>query len=230
MPKTKNGIGTAFGIMVITVLLLGVLGGGAASARGKISLVNTVPFFLDGLEMESCTYGDAETPPIEAIESEIDHLTNVLPKLGDLGIPVYIVRQRCKCAGLGMLAGCTPSDGSSIYLFSAPRYASSAVRPLREKSRVQQFGDCLAAYAVAHETGHALRCRLVSKQNLLSYVKQRGGKTRGENWAAGPDEIFAEDFRWLFGSDSARQIPYLCNLTPPGEKERAFLLRILNVS
>jgi hypothetical protein len=227
MLRMSKVLKTVLQAVLMTAFLM-TAGGSRAYARVEISRIDAAPPVLYGLQTEACAHGDAETPPQTAVEAEINHLEDLFPRLGNLDINVNIVRQRGNYPGIGMLAGCTAVDGSAVYLFASTRYVSRTVRWPKTSPNTQYFGTYLASYAVAHELGHAVRCKLVPGRSLLDYLKFRSnGKAGSTGWANDPEEIFAEDFRWLFGSRTARQIPYLCSLKPPGEKEKKFLMQIL---
>ena len=215
-------------VILLVVVLTGICSAGTATARVSFSELNAIPACIGGVVPESCAYGEAELPPAEAVAAEVQHLERTLPVVAALEIPVYTVRQRCSLPGLGMLAGCTLPGENAIYLFASPQYTTYTVRTEKGVARVRRFAPYLAAYTVAHEFGHILRYQLVSDQELREYLKLRGADKADEGkWSCDPEEIFAEDFRWLFGSENARQVPYLCGVAPPEEKEKAFLLKAL---
>lgn len=217
----------AWGV-VLALVLVSMFGTGGAGAQVSFGELNAVPAWIGGVQTQDCAYGQAELPPVEAVAAEVRHLETVLPAVAALDIPVYTVRQRCSLPGLGMLAGCTLPGQNKVYLFASPRYASYTVGVRKGKANVERFAPYLAAYVIAHEFGHVVRYQLVDDQTLQEYLKLRGTADAGGNgWSCHPEEIFAEDFRWLFGSEKARHIPYLCGIAPPGEKERAFLLEVL---
>ncbi|MEW6192246.1 MAG: hypothetical protein AB1507_02650 [Bacillota bacterium] len=82
---------------------------------------------------------------------------------------------------------------------------------------------CYVAATITHEIGHLVRFCFLSEEEFDRYLEVRG-------WHAGidPEELFAEDFRWLFGSETARQIAFQpSGITPPGEKERMAIVRAI---
>lgn len=83
----------------------------------------------------------------------------------------------------------------------------------------------LSAYATAHELGHLIRFGFLSEADLQEYVRLRGLKgTERKNRYDNPEELFAEDFRWLFGSEAANRVEYRPSYPKPGEKEREWIL------
>jgi hypothetical protein len=217
----------AWGV-VLALALASVFRAGGAGAQVSFGELNAVPACIGGVQTQNCAYGQAELPPAEAVAAEVRHLETVLPAVAALDISVYTVRQRCSLPSLGMLAGCTLPGQNKVYLFASPRYASYTVGVRKGEANVERFAPYLAAYAVAHEFGHVVRYQLVDDRTLQEYLKLRGAaEAGGDRWTCHPEEIFAEDFRWLFGSEKARHIPYLCGIAPPGEKEKAFLLEVL---
>jgi len=214
---------------ILIALLLACLPSQDAGAQVTLATLESAPDFTAyGAALENCAYGAAELPPQAAVAAEIRHLEQLLPAAASLQATVYIVTQRCSLPGLGMLAGCTLPNRKTVYLFASPRYSAYTVRVTGGTARTERFAPCLAAYTVAHELGHLLRYQLLTPQELGAYLAFRGAtKTTRRLWARHPEEIFAEDFRWLFGSEAARHIPYLCDVRPPGEKEKAYLLKLL---
>lgn len=216
-------------ILIISLALTLALayGNNAAIAQTSPEHLNFVPAIISGVQPENCAYGKAELPPDDVVASEISYLEKKLPVLAGMKVPVYTVEQRCNLPGLGMLAGCTLPGEKSIYLFASSRYTSKTVRVEKGVSRIERFAPYLASYTIAHEYGHVVRFQLISDQQLQEYIKFRGIKTGDSGWATNPEEVFAEDFRWLFGSDKARHIQYMCRNKPPGEREREYILNLL---
>lgn len=86
----------------------------------------------------------------------------------------------------------------------------------------------LSAYVAAHEIGHLVRFGFLSESDLREYLDLREleGAERKSRFDD-PEELFAEDFRWLFGSEKARQIEYWPSCSKPGERERLWMLEKL---
>ena len=73
---------------------------------------------------------------------------------------------------------------------------------------------------VSHELSHLVQFEYI---DLAEYDRT----TDKEGYYNQPIEIFAEDFRWLFGSPGAKIIPYRPSLGPPGDKEKEWILNRL---
>jgi hypothetical protein len=228
MSKIKNRYKKLVWAVTLALVFSCTFGNGVADTRVSFSEIDAVPAIIKGVNPEACAYGRAELPPQDVVAAEVKHLEQNLPAVAALDISVYIVGQRCTLPGFGSLAGCMLPGNKSVYLFSSPRYAAGATPWTKNTASAEQFAKNLAAYTLAHEVGHVVRHLLVSEQTLQEYIQFRGlERISGSEWACDPEEIFAEDFRWLFGSAQARQIKYLCSCEPPGEKERNYLLKIL---
>lgn len=71
-----------------------------------------------------------------------------------------------------------------------------------------------------HELGHLIDFRLMNEGKWKEYLKLRGltdtarYNNAGNVYENRPQEIFAEDFRLLFGGDTARKIPHLNKSLP----------------
>uniref|UniRef100_A0A7C1FFT4 Uncharacterized protein n=1 Tax=Ammonifex degensii TaxID=42838 RepID=A0A7C1FFT4_9THEO len=223
--KTAKNMGWALCLLLaVTVIYSSSL----AYAGVNLTELERMPAAVPGLRAETALYGPAELPPQDVIVEEVRHLETKLPFLAAQEIPVYLVRERCFLPGVGWLAGCTFPGEKAVYLFASPQYRSYTYRVKNGVARLKRYAPYLAAYTVAHEFGHILRYQLVSEEELNQYLTLRGtNQTREDEWASNAEEIFAEDFRWLFGSEKARQVPYLSSVKPPGEKERELLLKLL---
>ncbi|MEW6771259.1 MAG: hypothetical protein AB1330_07695 [Bacillota bacterium] len=82
---------------------------------------------------------------------------------------------------------------------------------------------CYVAATITHEIGHLVRFCFLSEEEFDRYLEARGWHPDID-----PEELFAEDFRWLFGSETARQITFQpSGIIPPGEKERAVIVRAI---
>jgi hypothetical protein len=86
----------------------------------------------------------------------------------------------------------------------------------------------LSAYVAAHEVGHVVRFGFFSDSDLREYLKLRGleGAERKSRFDD-PEEIFAEDFRWLFGTERANQVEYRPSCPEPGDREKTWILEKL---
>lgn len=116
------------------------------------------------------------------------------------------------CGGmLGPVPAPDPSSGRTLIL----RPAEPAV-------------PCYVAATVTHEMGHLVRFRFFSPDEFQQYLRMR-------NWRQeiDPEELFAEDFRWLFGSKLAKfgsklakEVPFQASgVTLPKEAERRFMVK-----
>lgn len=83
----------------------------------------------------------------------------------------------------------------------------------------------LSAYAAAHEVGHLVRFGFLSESDLREYLRLRGLEDmERKRLHDNPEEVFAEDFRWLFGTERANQVEYRPSCSEPGEKEKKWIL------
>jgi len=95
---------------------------------------------------------------------------------------------------------------------------------------------------IVHELGHALCYRFVDAnfrdkkytEKFREYMKLRGVPSGWNDhmntpWDKRPSELFAEDFRYLFGPDYAREEEFLHYryVDPPGEEIRQFMLDLI---
>jgi len=95
---------------------------------------------------------------------------------------------------------------------------------------------------IVHELGHSLCYRFVDPnfrdkkytEKFLEYMKLRGvpddwNDHMSTPWDKRPSELWAEDFRYLFGPDYAREEEFLHYryVDPPGEEIRQFMLDLV---
>lgn len=84
----------------------------------------------------------------------------------------------------------------------------------------------LSAYAAAHEVSHLVRFGFLSESDLREYLMLRGLENmERKSCFDDPEEVFAEDFRWLFGTEKANQVVYRPSYPQPGESEKAWILK-----
>jgi hypothetical protein len=87
----------------------------------------------------------------------------------------------------------------------------------------------------AHEIGHMVYYRILTDQDRAEYIKLRGLTPSAssinpltlsfEKIVDQPTEVFAEDFRVLFGSTEAKKTAYRpLSFAPPTQEERAWIL------
>ena len=145
---------------------------------------------------ENIRLGPVEMKAVDRAEYE-KALAEVRFPLAAMGeYKVYFMCRRLKnypsALALSFLDGSTVVFGT-YYSFSAEKIHQLAV----------------------HELGHLLDFRLMKEETWKEYLKLRGltdafrYNNAGNVYENRPQEIFAEDFRLLFGGDMARKIPHL---------------------
>lgn len=98
-------------------------------------------------------------------------------------------------------------------------------------ARTASAAPYLSAYVAAHEVGHLVRFGFLSESDLREYLRLRGleNMERKSCFRDDPEEVFAEDFRWLFGTEKANQVEYEPSCPEPGKKEKRWILKKLEV-
>lgn len=165
-------------------------------------------------------YENESTDKIAVVE-EVRQLQKVLSQKKYKWI-VNIVKQRATILTDGLIIksgtqvyGAAGWD-KNAYIFSYPVISSSE----------RGYFD---AHVIAHEIGHLVRFDFISIPDLWEYVGLR--KDGNEHYTSSfdnPEELFAEDFRWLFGSEKVREEYYKPTYPEPGEKERQWILAKIN--
>ncbi len=202
--------------LILAVFLLSATPADALQVRQ----VDSLPYYISGIST-SAVESVYEIPPVDAVAYEVYHLEQTLPSLVYKDWPVYILSQHAFLNG-AQLTGCVRSDVAAAFLFSRQSYHTGIVWLIANgTAKTVPAALYLASFTVAHEIGHVVRFQCVSYWRLQEYMTLRGSPP------VNPEELFAEDFRWLFGSDRVRVIDYQLGISPPGEKERQYMLRIL---
>lgn len=170
----------------------------------------------------SATYSPAEVPTVNNVAYEVYHLQTVLPFLTDELWPVSIISQRCSVSGKP-IAGCVWPNRAEAFVFSTPTLQGGFFVARQQSGIIQAVpaAPYLTSYAVAHEVGHLTRFQCVSDSRLREYAKLRNAP------AVDPEELFAEDFRMLFGSDLSRRVRYQVVASLPGPDAREFILNAI---
>ncbi len=140
---------------------------------------------------------ESQYPNIDIVQNEVYRLSNIIPILNIEEWNLYIVKKRCYFNN-DYLNGVTFKDNSNMYIFSNWWGLGS------EKGTLE--------HVVEHELFHSLRFRHVSDGELQEYMQLKERKDPDEFQQGGyydnSDEVFAEDGKWLFGTDNARNAVY----------------------
>lgn len=103
-------------------------------------------------------------------------------------------------------------------MFGGPRHHRGYIWVVQNGSaRTVWAAPHLTAHVVAHEVGHLVRFRYVTLAQLGDYWRLRGSPEVCK------EELFAEDFRWLYGSEIAKAYRYRLTDEPPGEEAAAWM-------
>jgi hypothetical protein len=136
--------------------------------------------------------------PRDAVVNEVYHLENALPVLKKANWTVNLFNRSIDTE-FGEMGGMSIPGETYIFGVDKPE---------------------LTQTLISHELGHLVQFEYI---DLAEY----GRTTDEDGYYNQPVEIFAEDFRWLFGSPEAKIIPYRSSLEPPGDKEKDFILNKL---
>jgi hypothetical protein len=152
--------------------------------------------------------------PADAIQSELNYLSqnkafdNTPIKVDLYDQQVYRISE-----GVNVLYGGTSFDGN-IYIFAGYWDADTV------------------SSAIVHEIGHLIRFDYVTDSELQTYMAMRGVKDGSlmDGAASVKEELFAEDFRTLFGDEHAQvpQYAFYKTITPPDEQDREFILNCVS--
>ncbi len=153
----------------------------------------------------------SETIPVAAVQNEVDYLSkNKIFDARQINVCLYNQQVYRMSEGKKVPYGGTALN-NNIYIFSG------------------FWSDDSVSSAVVHEIGHLVRKYYVSNDDLEKYIASRGVKD-GElldGCASVKEELFAEDFRVLFGDDHAKvnMYKFYDTIKLPSEKDREFILQ-----
>ncbi len=162
-------------------------------------------------------YTDAPLPmqgiPEQAVKSELDYLSqNQALDTTPINICLYDQQVYRISEGYKVPYGGTSFDGS-IYIFAGywqPDGVSSAI---------------------VHEIGHLVRHLYVTDSELQTYMGMRGVKneTLMDGVTSLWEELFAEDFRTLFGDEHAQvpQYDFYNTIAKPDQQDKEFIIQCI---
>jgi hypothetical protein len=154
----------------------------------------------------------AQAIPVDAIRSEIDYLSqNKIFDGKDFNVRFYNYQVYWMSEGKKVPYGGTCYK-DCVYIFSG------------------FWNDDSVSSAVVHEIGHMFRKYYLTDAELQEYIKSRGAEDGSiyHGVASIKEELFAEDFRMLFGNENARTNMYSFynTIDPPTEKDRELILKL----
>ncbi|MEW6572397.1 MAG: hypothetical protein AB1374_02020 [Bacillota bacterium] len=165
---------------------------------------------------------------IDAALSEINRLSKKLPPIFDEKWHIRLAGPCRQSRDGSLVTGfCFPARGTAVILAPCGGMLGPILAPDPSSGRTltlqpaEPAVPCYVAATVSHEVGHLVRFEFFPPDEFQQYLRVR-------NWQCDtdPEELFAEDFRWLFGSELAKDVPFQANgVALPGEKERKFILR-----
>lgn len=174
--------------------------------------------------------GQLDLPSTEAVNEEIIHVSNMVPGVSRQNWTVSIVGTGCQLPGTGDIGGlAVKRSNGDIFVFAHKSYNSRSIRTIADPqnpyiTKKVAYRDAVARFVTAHEMGHLVRFYLIPDDQFRMYLAIRGWKAEyGDG-----EELFAEDFRYLFGSQEANIIGHRFSgksLALPGESERKFILQ-----
>ena len=152
--------------------------------------------------------------PVDAVQNELNYL-NQNQIFNSININVNLFdRQVYRVSEGAVVPYGGSSFGGNIYIFAG--YWS---------------GDAVSS-AIVHEIGHMIRFRFVSNAELQTYMGMRGVQNKElmngvtDLW----EELFAEDFRTLFGDEHAQvpQYDFYKTITLPNQQDKEFIMSCVN--
>ncbi|MEW6182176.1 MAG: hypothetical protein AB1500_03230 [Bacillota bacterium] len=166
----------------------------------------------------------------QAAVSEMRHLAGILPEVAQENWRISLSGPRRRSEDGSMITGISfPARGKAVIYSPCGGMLGPvfALVPSRGRALIlkpeEPLIPCSVAATISHEIGHLVRFRFFTQKDFDDYLRLRNYKPGTD-----PEELFAEDFRWLFGSETGRQIPYQTNkIIQPGSTERRVILKTL---
>jgi hypothetical protein len=214
--KTRGVISVKWFIPVIVLLMMLV----ASPAWADINIAgvyNQMPdlYRINQTAIDAQPYQYMQ--PIQIVNEAV-YLENSFPAFKKNDYNLYIVNQTVSNGDIGFAL-----YQNCAFLFAYPATWSGA-------------SDLLFTPAVvAHELGHCVRKRYLTDEELDQYIAQRGitddERTYFHKYFPNEnmnEEVFAEDFRQLFGGPNAHFTLYYDNIPPPTNVDRQWILAYVN--
>lgn len=189
-------------------------------AQIKVEQIDKV--YSDHLQSIPGTLTDiTENIPDKAIvEQEVYYLENQIPTLQKVDWKIVIVNQKLSFSSIpnAFAGGVALKQDKIVYLFSQPENGIEGT--------------------VSHEMGHLFRFEFMSDKSLNNYVNFINYRSNllnvkemslFEKTYNSSEELFAEDFKMLFGSEESKSSWYRPNYDLPGQNEKSWMIRNFNL-
>lgn len=162
----------------------------------------------------------------DAALRELNHLSETLPSIFSKKWHIRLAGPCRQSQDGSLVTGFSfPTRGKAVILAPCGGMLGPVLAPDPSSGRTltlrpaEPAVPCYVAATVTHEVGHLVRFQFFSPDEFRQYLRMR-------NWKQGIDaeELFAEDFRWLFGSKLAREVAFqVSGVTLPGETSRRLI-------
>lgn len=197
--------------LVPIILLLAMLVASPAWADINVQTVNTAPY-----SQNFTLFNTDATTVNEAVHdavSENAYLKHSFPAFNKQDFNLFVVSQTAFCGAFEQ--GDTVYGTNNAYLFT--------IKNVFFSNRIPSV--------VAHELGHEVRFMYLNTEELNQYIKQRGVTDAEQEYFTTMfpnqimnEEVFAEDFRQLFGGPNAQTTIYYDTVPPPTNADRQWIL------
>lgn len=150
---------------------------------------------------------DDKLVPLDTVVKEVYWLQKTVPGLHGVDWNIYLIKKQASRPAVGLTELWGHAYKDSICLFT-----------------YHDITDDKTSHVSSHEIGHLVRYRFVASESLKKYHKDRMKGKEVQGYYEDPEELFAEDFSWLFGSDGARKKYYEPSCKKPGIIEKVWIL------
>jgi hypothetical protein len=152
--------------------------------------------------------------PADAVQSELTFLSqNKMFDNTPINVDLYDQQVYRLSEGVKVAYGGTSFDGN-IYIFAGYWQPDSV------------------SSAIVHEIGHMIRHDYVTDAEMATYMGMRGVKDTAlmDGVTSLWEELFAEDFRTLFGDEQAQvpQYDFYDTIAKPNEQDKEFITNCIN--
>lgn len=158
----------------------------------------------------------------QELTSEINYM-NTLPFFKDQTYNVYLTDNNMYTPPAGDI------PGNTMPFKTLPNYYASF--PIGNDVYITPKGSYYGSAArLAHELGHVISKRYLTSNDLDSYAKTRGQQSIQRTWGtdAQNEEMFAEDFRNIYGDATAKTDNIGFNYTSPSDTNIQWIKQKLN--
>jgi len=145
------------------------------------------------------------------VDNEVYYLENTVPKINDIELSLTLVSAECQFTSAkdSKVDGIAMRTRNEVYVFSI-------------------YDEAFLRYTVAHEIFHQLQFKYIPGHKLIEYAQFRDDGQTHTAVNDAPEELFADDCAYLFGSPQDRRALPKSTYPCPYVREKVWILEALD--